>query len=286
MNEQNTALIAMTQLPEIRENLRALRECWEQEAKDAAALVCTDESIQSIKKMRAEMRKEFDSADEQRKAVKDRYMAAWMDVESTWKECVAEPFKRADASYKATIDSFEDELKARCREGLQAYFDEACAVLGVDFLTLDQAMGLAGVKITMADAKAKTPQKLMDAVAKVVYGLADDMEVIEGMPEEDRAEIMAEFKVRFDVGDAIATVNARKRRVKAEQEAAEARRIAQERFKEAARKVEAVVPPVPVEAPREPEKVFEKFSFTVHNVTKSQLIKLRDYLKQEGIQYE
>ena len=65
--EKPTALITVTSLPEIQENLRALRERWEQKAADAAAMVCTEETVQAIKKMRADMRKEYEEADRQRK---------------------------------------------------------------------------------------------------------------------------------------------------------------------------------------------------------------------------
>lgn len=276
--------IDIIQLPEIKENLHALRERWEQKAKDAAALVCTDESIQSIKTMRAEMRKEFDDADTQRKAVKERYMAAWNDVETTWKECVSDPFKRADASYKATVDGFEEEIKSRCREELQTYFDELCAADGVDFLTFEQAMALGKLKITLADAKSKTAKKLKDGLAEVVSSVAETARQIDGM--DDAAEIMAEYKISFDVGHAIATVQGRKKRVESEREAAEARRSAQERSREAERRVDASLPPERIKATQDAEKRFERFSFTVKNATKNQLIKIREFLKQEGIEYE
>lgn len=283
-DQTQTALIAITTLPEIKENLHALRERWEQKAKDAAAIVCTDESIQSIKTMRAEMRKEYDDADTQRKAVKERYMAAWNDVEATWKECVSDPFKRADASYKATVDGFEEELKSKCREDLQSYFDELCAADGVDFLTFEQAMALGEMKISMADAKSKNAKKLKYGLAEVVSNVAETARQIDGM--DDAAEIMAEYKISFDVGHAIATVQGRKKRVESEREAAEARRSPQERVREAERRVDASMPPERIKATQDAERRFERFSFTVKNATRNQLIKIREFLKQEGIEYE
>lgn len=280
--EQETALIAITQLPQIKENLHALRERWEQKAKEASELVLADgDSIQSIKAMRAEMRKEFDEADTQRKAVKERYMAAWTEVESTWKECVAEPFKAADNAYRVLINEFEQAAKDSCKAELSRYFSELCQVYGVDFMTLEQAMAMGGIKISMADAQAKQPKKLQEAVAAVLSRVADGMEQIAEM--DDAAEVMAEYKQTFDVGSAVAAVQGRRRRIEAEKEAAEARRIEQERKRQVVEKVEAVAPPVQQTAP---EKVYREFSFTVYNCTRTQLLKLRDYLKQEGIKYE
>ena len=281
--EQETALIEITRLPQIVDNLRLLKESWEQKAAEAASMVCTAESVQTVKKMRADMRREFDEANTQRKAVKERYMAAWNEVDKTWKECVAEPFREADNTYRVLVNEFEDSLKASCKEGLRQYFGELCAVMNVDFLTLEQAMNIGGIKISMADATAKTPKRLQDALSAIVSQISIGMDQIQSM--EDAAEIMAEFKQTFDVGKAVANVQGRKRRIKAEQAAAEARRSAQERQQEAAKKVEAVAPPKEVEPPRA-EKIFPEFSFTVYDCTRTQLIKIREYLKQEGIRYE
>ena len=123
---ENTALITVKALPEIQENLRALRERWDQKAAEAASMVCTEETVQTIKKMRAEMRDEFTQADTQRKAAKAMYLAPWNAVEDTFKDCVSDAFKRADASFKNTIDEFEGEIKARCRKDLERYFAELC----------------------------------------------------------------------------------------------------------------------------------------------------------------
>lgn len=288
----STALIAVTRLPEIKENLRSLRDKWEQKARDAASLVCTDESVQSVKTMRAEMRKEFDEADRQRKEAKDRYMAAWNDVESVWKECVADPFKKADSAFKSEIDAFENQLKEELREKLNAYYDELCAAEKIDFLTFDRALQKSGVKINLADAKAKTPRKLQDALAAVTAQIATDIERISRM--EDAAEIMTEYKRTLDFGAAVDTVQSRKRAIEAEREAAERRKEEAARRAEAIKKVEAaatVTAPVPVPVPvkaqvQEPEKVFPVFRFTVFDCTKSQLLKIRDYLRNEGIRYE
>lgn len=291
----STALIAVTRLPEIKENLRSLRDKWEQKARDAASLVCTDESVQSVKTMRAEMRKEFDEADRQRKEAKDRYMAAWNDVESVWKECVADPFKKADSAFKSEIDSFENQLKEELREKLNAYYDELCAAEKIDFLTFDRALQKGGIKISMADAKAKTPRKLQDALAAVTAQIATDMERISRM--EDAAEIMTEYKRTLDFGSAVDTVHSRKRAIEAEREAAERRKEEEARQQEMVAKVEAAAPtpapvaapteaPTPVADPTQTERVFSEFRFIVYNCTRSQLIKIREFLRNEGIRYE
>lgn len=282
MNEEQS-LIVVSQLPEIQENLRLLRESWEQRAKDAATMVCTEDTVQSLKDMRAEMRKEFQAADSQRKAAKDKYMAPWNAVEATFKECVKDAFTRADNSLHDTIDEFQNELKKKCYEDLKAYFAELIQVEHIDFLTLDQAMQLGNIRISLGDAKKSNPRKLKDDLAAVVSKIAVNLEDISKM--DDAPEIMAEYKLCFDVGRSVARVQERKRLVQQEREAAEARKAAQERTAESVDKVNAVAPPVAQPKAQTAERVFEKYTFTVYNCTRSQLIRVRDFLKQEGINY-
>ena len=282
MNEEQS-LIVVSQLPEIQENLRQLRDSWEQRAADAASMICTEETVQSLKDMRAEMRKEFQAADSVRKAAKEKYLAPWNAVEATFKECVKDAFTRADESLKSTINGFEMELKQKCYDDLKIWYTELIQAEHIDFLTLDQAMALAGVKIGLDDAKRNTPRRLQDAVANVVSKIALNLEDISKM--DDAPEIMAEFKLCLDLGRAVANVQGRKRLVQAEKEAAEARRTAQEREKAAEEKVRAVAPPVAQPKAQEADRVFEKYTFTVYNCTRSQLIRVRDFLKQEGINY-
>ena len=144
-------------------------------------------------------------------------------------------------------------------------------------------MALGGIKISMADANAKTPRKLRDALWSVVARVATDLEHIDSL--EDAPEIAEEYKRQLDATAAIATVAARKKRVECEREAAEARKAAQERRDEAVAKVEAAAPPEAVSAPTMRDERLFKITFTV-TVTRDQGLKLKEFLKQEGINYE
>lgn len=282
---EEVRLIQVTQLPVIAERLRMVKESVEATVREATSLVCTAETIQAVKAKRAELRKQFDELEAQRKAVKLAILEPYDDFEKVYRECISDPFKNADASLKAEIDGYESQLKAACKIALRAYFDELCEAAGIDFLTLETAMNIGGLKIGMADATAKTPKKLQDALAAVVDKVAAAVDEIGNMDDAD--EIMAEYKTCFDLGHAAATVQGRKRRIEAEREAAEARRTARERTEAAEARVAALAPPDmarPDQNPQEP--VFERITFTIINVTRSQAIKVREFLKKENINYE
>ena len=288
--QESTALITIKQLPEIVENLRLLRERWERAAADAESLVCTEESVQSMKDARAQMRKEFEEADTQRKAAKSMYMAPWEQVEKVWKECVADPFKKADNAFKDEIGSFEGRLRDKCLENIKRYYSELCIASSVECLSLEKAMELGNIKISLSDAKARTPKKLQDSLAEIVNRVGADIDQIQLLDESIRDEVYVEFKKTYNLGASVATVQDRHRKIEEAKKAAEERAEAQARAQEAADKVMAAAPSaVPAAAPavaHEVERVFPEFTFTVYNCTRSQLIKIRDFLKGEGINYE
>lgn len=278
-----TALIEIRQLPIIAERLYSVKEEIEKAVEEAQTMICTADTVQAVKSRRAELRKQFDALEDQRKAVKNAVLAPYNEFEAVYKECVTEPMKRGDNALKCAIDDFEAELKARCRETLESYYSELCAVNGIDFLPFDKAMYHGMLKISMADANAKTPRKLMDALAGIVERVAETVDQISRM--DDAAEIMTEYKATLDIGKAVSAVQDRKRRVAAEKEAAEARKTAQEARDAAIAKVDAVAPPVALEPPTAPEKRYT-ITFTIKDVTREQAVRVRDFLKQEGIDYE
>lgn len=291
MNE-STALITISQLPAIEEHLRALKESWEQKAADAESMVCTEDTVQDLKKIRADMRKEFDAADTQRKAAKNQYMEPWNQLEATFKECVTTAFNRADSALKIKVEAFQNELKEKCMEDLRAYYKELCAMDQIDFLTFEEAMKRGGITVSLTDAKKATPRQAMDKLGKFVSSIAIGMDQISKM--DDAPAIMAEYKKVLDVGQAAATVQERKRREQEEAAAAEARKAAQEAQAAAVAKVDAAAPQTPTAAPvaapvqqqaKSPDDVFPQFTFTIYGATRAQLLKVRNFLKEEGLNY-
>lgn len=279
--EISADVFRVTQLPVIEEQLRGVRDQVEAITREAAGMVCTEETAQAVKTRRAELNKQFEALDNRRKEVKAAVMAPYTRFETVFKECITDPFKAADRALKEKIDQVEAVQKDDCECRLRLHFDELCRVHGVDFLRFEQA----GIKIDLASAKAKTPKKLMDQLGDFVAGVAVGMDQIRQM--QDRDEIMAEFKTCLNVGQAVATVQNRHRQIEEERQAAQAREEARQRQEAAAAKVDAAAPPVmepPVQKPA--EQVFERFTFTVLGATRSQLIMVREFLKSNGIVYQ
>lgn len=265
-------LIRVVQPAIIEEQWRTVKARWDAKLAEAESLVCTPETIQAVKQYRAEIRKEFEAAEDQRKAVKAAIFAPWNRAEETYKECVSEPFKATDSALKRKIDDFEAEIKQQCENGLLDYFAELCAVRDLDWLDY----GRAGIVVDMASAKAKTPKRLREQLAEFVKRVGDSVDRIMLLEHSD--EIMVEFKRSLDATDAICTVQERHRRIEAEREALDTRSDQKAIESEAVARVEALAPPTVQEE-------LLTVTFTVTD-TKERLIALREWMKKEGYKYE
>ena len=270
----STDIIHVKQLPIIEEQLRSVKDSVEQITSEAAALVCTEETIQTAKTRRAEINKMFSDLEAKRKEVKSAVMEPYDRFEAVYKECISEPFKAADAALKGKIDEVETELKRRCEDGLREYFDELCAAHGIDWLKYEQA----GIKVDMTSAKQKTPKKLREQLVQFVVGVSRDIETIDGL--ENAGEILTEYKLSLNAVQAIGVVQDRHQRIKVEEEAKTARKSARDAQAEAIRKVEALAPPT-VES--KPETVTVTFTVTD---TRERLIALRSWLQTNGYEYK
>lgn len=274
----DNTLMKVAQLPVIEEHLMSRKEQTEQRVAEAMSLVCTDETLTSVKNIRAEMNREFADAETQRKAIKAAIMEKYDSFESVYRECIADPYKRADADLKAKIDATESEIKSRCEEMLLGYFRELCAVNEIDFLSFGQT----GVKVDMASARAKTPKKLMEQIKLKVDGVAQDMKTI-GTMGENAPEIMVEYKNNLDLSLAISVVNERHRRAEEEREAVKRHTVTP-----SARAAGDTVAAAPQVVPKRVEQAAVErltVSFRVTD-TRERLLLLKQFLVSNGYQYE
>ena len=278
-------LIVVKQLPIIEEQLRTLKERWEQRAFDAESMVCTLDTVQSVKEFRAEMKKEFEEAETLRKAAKKAIMEPYDQLEEVYRECVTAPFQKADRALSGKISEVEADIKAHCEDGLRDYFAELCAVHHLDWLAYEQA----GIKVDMASARAKTPKKLREQLSAFVAGVAESVDRINTL--EDAGEIMVEYQKTLDAAGAICTVKERHRRIEEQKKFQETRNTIRAQEEEMVRRVEALAPPVVVESPDLEKTV--RVSLVMHP-TRSQyedkikpiMIELKKICDMEGIKYE
>lgn len=277
-------MLICTQPPVIYENLLDLQERVASITDMVNRLPREPESLPQVKKARSDMRKFFESLEDQRKAVKNAVMKPYNDAETKYKALVSGPIGQADKLCKDFVDGVESAMKWECEMGLREYFAELCAANHVEFLKFEQA----GIVVDMVSAKQKTPKKLREQLAQFASRVSSEVDMIADM--QDAEEIMVEYQKTLDFPRAIAEVAERHRLIQTQKEAAMARRAAKIAEEEAVQKVDAVSPPATAQPPQEGKRY--RISFVLRP-TEAQMEKLRpvlrdlkDFLKQEGIYYE
>ena len=281
----NTAeLIRVVQLPEIEEHLQSIKVAVTQKVNDALSLICTEDTVKSVKAVRADLNKDLKDFEERRKAVKKAIMSPYEQFEAVYKECISDTYKKADAELKAKIDSVENELKKAKRTEVEAYFEECSKSVGVDFVRLSDL----NLNITLSASVKSLKRQVKEYFDKVIQDLA----LIATL--EHTTEILVEYRKTLDVSDAVLTVQERHKAI-AEQEKrnAEASIIAEkqaetvEKVEKAVREsaTEEISAPEVEEAPPEGNEPVYEATFRVTG-TLAQLKALKKFLNDGGYQYE
>lgn len=269
-------LIRVSQLPIIDglDALDALKAYWNKKADDMEALAPTEENKKSIKKDRADARKEYEQHLTAYKIAREEAFAPIRAADDRIAECIKVPFERLDSAAKSSVEAIESAQKDEKETACQEYFQELCAVHGIDFLSWEQL----NISIKLSTSLSAYRDQINEKVAAI----ADGMDRIdrEAAPE-NRDEIMSEYKRLLDVGAAILRVQERKKRVAEEAMAAEERAARKAAESAVVAKVKsAIAPPVEV---KEEQLLTVSFKATA---TREKLLKLREFMKTEGIKYE
>lgn len=237
-------------------------------------LEVSEKSLTSVKKVRAELSKEFKVFEEQRKLVKDIILKPYNDFEEKYKEMIANKFKDADKLLKEKIDLVTDEILIKKVNEVKEYFD---SINEFDFIKFED--------LELKVIKSITNKKLFESCDDYIENIKVALTTINTLPNKDR--VLVKFQMCKDLNTAISQTNIEIEREKQ----IEAQRIEQiEREKrhqeELSKQKEAVV----AEAPKEQitdlqqPQVF-KSSFTVYG-TKEQFKVLKDFMNENNIKFE
>lgn len=169
--------------------------------------IVTEDTIQSIKKLRAELNKESAGFKEQVKTVLDEVEKPLGELKEKYKLHIEEPYKEADSLLKDKTGIFEFKIKKEKENNIKEYFDELVLSEKIDFLTFENV----GLKIDLSTSEKKYKKQTNTFVMKVV----DDLALIKATDYE--AETLTEYKRELNVSKAITTVKTRKEAEAAEQ---------------------------------------------------------------------
>ncbi len=269
----NNEIMIVKQLPVIEEQLKLIRAEIEEKTSLALTMVCTEDNYKEIKKLRADLKHDFDVYEDKRKEIKKAVLAPYEAFEEKYRENIGELFKDADAKLKAKIDEVEVALKDERVEEIKAYYDEYAQSLGIDFFPFERS----GIKINLSDSKKK--QK--EACSSFLDRVSNDLMVINS--REDAGEVMVEYKNYLDLGRAIMVADIRRKAVADEKAKSEARAKAAEAEAQAAEIIKDMAKAAE-ETISAPEEIYE-LVFVVKG-TLTQLKALKHFLSEGGYKYE
>lgn len=266
--------IQIVQLPIIREKLQPLKAKVDQRVTNSSALVCTEETVQAVKKDRTANRELTAYIKVQLKKAEEILLAQFVPIKEYCEKELLAPLEKLDEKQKADISEIEDGvIKARCEERLRDYFAELCAVHHVEWLRYEDS----GIKVDMASAKAKTPKKLRKQLLEFVVRVSNDVTTIAEM--EDANEVLVEYKESLNLGRSIATVCDRHKRIESVSKENDARKETFNLEAETVRRVEVLAAPTVVE-----DEPTYQCTFTV-TATMAQLREIKAFFEERGITY-
>ena len=284
-------LITIKQLPVIEERLLTIKEKIQARTQEALSLVCTEDTVKEIKKVRTELTKSFNELEAQRKAVKSKVLSPYEQFEAIYKACVTDIYAPADAKLKARINEVENTVKDEKRKEVAAFFDEYAASKGIGFLQFDRAE----IQVTLSTSV----KALKTSSEKFIDRVVEELALID--TQEHKEEVLIEYKKSLNVANAITSVSSRHAAIEAERERIEAARIAREQREAAARKVDNSVEEEAMLAPPVASNVVNDIPFTapeiISNVkivsttftvrgTIEALKALKTFLEDGGYEYE
>ena len=271
--------IKVSQLPEIEDQLKVIREWVKGVADRAKTVECTEENLQEVKANRAFLNSMHAEFYKKHKEILERVEAPIKRYKETYKECVTDIFNDANVTLGNAVLDVQDGMKGRCEQLLRTFFDELTQTQGIGFLKYEQA----GVTVSMADARAKNqpPKNLRDQLEKFVLRVGQDVDTILSLENAD--EILAVYKQTLNVTDALQIVNDRRRQIEQAKEEQERRNSIKAQEAEAAQRVAAFAPPVVSEpAPKQEETLTVTFTITD---TRERLKILKQFLDTNGFKY-
>lgn len=260
-------LIEVKQIPIIEEQLKNVSAVIDERVKNATSLVCTEETVKTIKELRADLNKDFKEFETKRKEVKEQVLKPYNDFENIYKEYISDKFRNADLILKGRIEVVENELKAKKEQNVRDYFEEYKKANDIDFITYEQAK----INVTLSASMKSLKEQAKTFIDKVL----DDLKLID--TQEYKAEILVEYKQTLNVSNAITTVTNRFKAIEEEKKKQEEQ--TNQYIKE--NKTEEMLQ-APIEEKQE-EILTLKF---IVKATKAKLKQLKEFLENGGYDYE
>lgn len=290
----NNEIAVVEQLPVIVENIKKIGEELTKRLNDLKLneLVCNEETRKSIKDLRAELKKEKEEFEDQRKTIKTKINEPYEIFNKTYESEIKTKYEEADLTLKTKIDEVENGIKDKARNLAIEFFEEyrtSKSIIQENYLKFEEIN--LSIGLDALTEKGALVKKVKDAIIESVDNVERDLETISNMQYSD--EIKVEYLKHKKLSLAIKDVNDRHMVLNALKEAEEQSKEKLVQEEQVIEKVEEVLS-APVEETiqgqmtiddfeetEEPNEEIYEMTFTV-KATLLKLKELKKYLIQEG----
>ena len=267
-------IVKIEQMPKVFSQLEMIGTFIDEKIKDIDILDCTEENKQEVKQRRTEINNILKELDDRRKFIKNKILEPYEIFNDKYEQECKTKLITASEILKIKIDSIEDQQKIAKRMELYDFAMEYIAANDIqDYVTFDDI----GLNITLSASMKSLKEEIIAFCEKVKQDIA-----LINM-EEYRDEILYEYKKNH--GNFVQCKTMVIERHKELEELAK-KKVEELEKQEEQQKVVEKVEEVLV-APKEiiDEEDIVCVTFTI-NDTKENVIKVREFMKKEGINYE
>ena len=159
---------------------------------------CTEETVNVIKSVRADLNKDFYELEARRKAVKSTILQPYEEFEKAYRQYISNKYKDTDLLLKDKINSIENDIKERKRKDLELYFNEYALTKDIGF---ELKLSDANINVRLSDSM----KSLMSQARSFIDKVADDVDLIR--QQQYATEILLEYRRTFNSVKAIAVIN-------------------------------------------------------------------------------
>lgn len=247
-------------------NIRIMGEIVSQhlESLNLNNIVITEDNVAEVKRTRAAIRKQFHALEDVRKNIRREIEKPYKEFLPVYNEEIRDRYKEYDEYLKSEIDKFEDQLREEKRERIKQYFIELGTSKGINFVDFEEA----NINVTLSASEASL-RKEVDEFYELIER---DLAVINIHDHKNR--LFAKYVKTLDLqGSLVELAEELRIEEQALENLEEVKEVKKEEEKE-----EVVVPEVNKVEP------LLKASFSVIG-TKDQIVKIRDYIRELGIEY-
>lgn len=265
-------IMKIEQMPIVFEQLEKIGALIDESTKDLDKLECTEENKQEVKKRRTEINNTLKVLEDRRKEIKSKLLEPYDTFNAKYENECKTKLEYASGLLKGKIDYIEQQQLFEKEKELKEFADQYLEEFNIKgFIEYEDIP----INITLSASMKSLKEQIVTFIEKV----DSDLKLI-GM-EEYKEEILIEYNKTLDFVDSKTKVLERHQQLEELKKQQEEIHNKMQEEEKVAEKVEEIVAPKEI---IEDDEIIT-VSFTITD-TKEKIIKLRDYLKENGINYE